>query len=99
MVSSMVSGGEGVELVEERAPAALMVVAGGLIKELGVMEDHQCAGTVRLQRDRHQRFAFRRRVPGPGEDQKLIRHNLAIGAAGLEIFAVVTGEADAVVAA
>src|ERR1700737_100935 len=99
MVSSIVSGHERVELVEERAPAALMVVACGCINELGVMEDHQGAGAARLQRDRPQRFALRRRMPGPGEDQPFIRHDLAVDAAGLEILAIVAREADAVAAA
>src|SRR6185369_12178076 len=94
----MVSGDEGVELVEARAPAALVIVACGFVEELGVMEDHQRAGAIGLQRDRHQRFALRRRMPGPGEHQPLVRHDLAIDAAGLEIFAVVTSEADAVTA-
>src|SRR3954465_702795 len=97
--SSMMSADEGLELVEERGPAALAVVTCGLVEELGVMEDHQRPGTVGLQRNRDQRLALGRRVPGPGEDQALVRHDLAIDAAGLEIFAVVAVEADAIAAA
>src|SRR6266567_1148636 len=99
MMSSLRSGDEGVELVEERAPATLVVVARGFVEELGVMKNHQRAGAVRLQRDRHQRFALRRRMPGPGEDQPLVRHDFAIEAARFEIFAVLAGKRDAVATA
>src|SRR5882757_2478585 len=61
------------QIVEELDPAALVVVAGGLVGKLGVLEGEQRAGAVRLDRDRHQRLAFRGRVPGPAEHQPFVR--------------------------
>src|SRR5207245_3496492 len=49
-------------------------------------------------RDRHQRFAFRRRTPGPAEHEFPVRHHLAIGAADF-MLSVFVGEADAVASA
>src|SRR5690242_17587392 len=98
MFYSRGSGDEGIELVEERAPAALVVVARGFVEELGVMEDHQRTAAFGLERYGDERLPLRRRVPGPGEHQPFVRHDLAIDPAGLEIFAVVANKADPVAA-
>src|SRR5258706_3407335 len=82
------------KIVEHAGPAALMAVARGLIEQLLMVEREQRALAVRLQRDRHQRFAFRRRMPGPAEHQPLVRHHLAIDSADLVIL-VVGRKADA----
>src|SRR6476660_8030503 len=84
------------KIVEHAGPAVLMVVARGLIEQLLVVEREQRAVAVGLQGDRHQRFTFRRRMPGPAEHQPLVRHHLAIDAADIVILTVFLAEADAV---
>src|SRR6476660_9389723 len=84
------------KIVEHAGPALLVAVARGLIEQLLVMEREQRAAAVRLQRDRHQRFAFRGRMPGPAEHQPLVRHHLAIDAADFAILSVFLAEAEAV---
>ena len=87
------------EIAEEFGPAALVVVARGLIDELRVMEGEQGAAAVGPDRHRHLGDALRRRMPGPAEHQPLVRHHLAIDAADLVIFTVGPGELDPVAAA
>src|SRR5258708_12726589 len=82
------------KIVEHADPAALMAVTRGLIEQLLMVEREQRALAVRLQRDRHQGFTFRRRMPGPAEHQPPVRYHLAIDAADFVIL-VVGGEADA----
>src|SRR5258708_3218545 len=89
-----VSGENFFELVERGDPSALVAVTRGSIEQLLVMYGQQRAVAIRLQRHRHLRFAFRRRVPGPAEHQTLVRHHLAIGPADFVIFGI-GGEADA----
>src|SRR5882757_5030501 len=87
------------QLAEQFVPALLVAVARGRIEELLMEQRQQRAGAIRLQRDREQRLALRRRMPGPAEHQPFVRHDLAIDAADLEILAVGACEADAVAAA
>src|SRR6266446_6465779 len=87
------------KLVERADPAVLVGVARGLIEQLFVVEREQRAVAVRLQRDRHQRFALRCRMPGPAEHQPLVRHYLAVDPADLMMLSVFVGEGDAVAAA
>ncbi len=65
------------EPVQGFAPAPLMGIAGSLVGELFVEQREQRAFAVRLADDRHQRLALRRRPPGPGEHQLLVRHHFA----------------------
>src|SRR5215831_4533862 len=58
-----------------------MAVARGLVEELFVGQSQDGPVTVALERDRHQRLAFRRRMPRPREDETFVRHHLAIDAA------------------
>ena len=71
-----------------------MAVARSRIEQLLVVQREQRALAIRLQRDRYLGFPFRRRMPGPVEHQKLVRHHLAINPADFVIF-VVRGETDA----
>src|SRR5712675_2287920 len=84
------------QLAEQFVPALLVAVARGSIEELLMVQRQQRAGAIWLQRDREQRFALRRRMPGPAEHQPFVRYDLAIDTADLEIFAVFAGEVDAV---
>src|SRR5882757_1592581 len=94
------SSGQGsFELTEQFVPALLMTVTRGLVEELLMMQRQQRAGAVRLQRNRQQRLALRRRMPGPAHHQQLVRDNIAIDAADLEMLAVDAGEADPIAAA
>src|ERR1700682_1707669 len=86
--SLIVSGDIFFKLVEHADPPALVAVACGLIEELLMVKRQQRTIAVRLQRNRHQRFAFRRRMPRPAEHQPLVRHHLAIDAAGFVILVV-----------
>src|SRR5258708_39574815 len=74
--------------VERADPAALVAVAGDLIEQLLVRKREQRAVAIGLQRHRHQRFAFRRRVPRPAEHQPLVRYHLAIDAADFVVLVV-----------
>src|ERR1700738_5176531 len=93
-----VSGDKSFKLVERSQPSALVSIARGLIEQLLVGQREQRAVTVRLQRDRDQRFAFRGRMPGPAEHQFLVRNHLAVDTANFVVL-VIGGEADAVTAA
>ena len=73
---------------------ALVVVAGGLIEQCLMVQRQQRAPAVGLQRHRHQRFAFRGRMPGPAEHQFFVRHHLVIDPADFMILSVAVGEAD-----
>src|SRR5882757_7170159 len=84
------------QLAEQFVPALLVAVARGSIEELLMVQRQQRADAIRLQRDREQRFALRRRMPGPAEHQPLVRYDLAIDAADLEMLAIGGVEADAV---
>src|SRR5258708_6453107 len=65
-----------------------MAVARFLVEKLLMRERKQCAIAVALERQRHQGLALRRRLPGPGEHQLLVRHDLAIDAADVVFFSV-----------
>src|SRR5262249_62285291 len=64
-----------------------MPIACLLVEELLVGEREHRTVAVRLDFDRHQRFALRLRLPSPGEDKLLIRHEFAINAADIMLFA------------
>ena len=76
-----------------------MAVARGFVEELFMVQRHQRAAAVRLQRHRDLRFPFRRRVPRPAERDPGVRSHFAIDAADLKILAIAAFEADAVAAA
>src|ERR1700688_976213 len=80
--SCVVSGKIAFQLVAPRGPATLMAVAGGLIEELLMMQRQQRAVAIGLQRDRHQRLAFRGRMPCPAEHQKPVRARGEAGVGG-----------------
>src|SRR4029077_11751405 len=68
-------------------PPALMTIARLFVEKLLVREGEQRAVAVRLALDRDERFQLRRRFPGPGEDELLVRHEFAIDAADVVLFA------------
>src|SRR5271167_3380994 len=65
-----------------------MAVARRLVEQLLMAEREKGAVAIRLQGDRHLRFALGRRVPGPAEDEAAIGHHFAVDAADLVIFTV-----------
>src|SRR6188472_2150749 len=87
------------ELVERSAPAALVAIACSFIEELLVQQCQDRACAVWLDGDGDERLALLRRVPGPGEDELLVRHYLPIDAADLVTLAVFGVEGDSVMAA
>src|ERR1051325_1887162 len=82
------SGDQFLKLVERAGPAPLVTIASLLVEELLVGKGEQRTIAVGLDVDRDQGFAFRRRLPGPGEDEFLVRHEFAIDAADIVLFAV-----------
>src|SRR5882757_580023 len=82
------------QLVERGGPAHAVAVAGGLVEELLMGEREQCAFAVGLERDRHQRFPFRRALPCPGEHQLLVRDDVAVLAADAMLLAAGRAEDD-----
>src|SRR5205085_2493208 len=87
------SGKRPFELAQQFSPALLMTVTRRLVEELLMLQRQQRSGAVGLQRYRQQRLALRRRMPGPAHHQELVRHDVAIDAADLEMLAVRAGEA------
>ena len=75
-------------LVECAVPAALVAVARGRVEELLMRQRQQRAVAVGLDQDRHQRLALRRRLPGPGEYELLVRDDLAIMPADVMLLAI-----------
>src|ERR1700739_300403 len=71
-----------------------MTGARSLVEQMLMMQREQRAVAVRLQGDRHLRFALGRRMPGPAEDEAAGGPHLAINGAGPVIFAV-GGKAEA----
>src|SRR5712675_1462750 len=76
------------QIVECRGPAAPVIVARRLIEELLVRQRQDRAVIVGLEVDRDLRFALGRALPGPGEDQLAVGHDLAIDAAHALVRAV-----------
>src|SRR5258708_15976779 len=76
------------QIVERRGPAAPVIVARRLIEELLVRQRQDRAVIVGLEVDRDLRFALGRALPGPGEDQLAVGHDLAIDAAHALVRAV-----------
>src|SRR3954464_8835801 len=89
------SGEEPLELIERAGPAEFVAVAGFLVEELLVNERQRGAVAVGPQRHGDKRFAFRGRALGPGEDEPLVRHALAVDAADVMLLAVFGVEDDA----
>src|SRR5580692_6114825 len=93
------SGEQLFHLVHGAVPATLVAIAGVVVEELLVGERQQCAVAVRLEQYRHQRFTFGHRFPGPGEDQLLVRHDLAIDTADIVLLAARRAHHPAITAA
>src|SRR5678815_2106933 len=74
---------ERVQLRESAGPATLVVGAGLGIDEAVVQQFEHGAAGVRREFDRHARYAFRRAVPGPAEDQLALGNHFLVGAANL----------------
>src|SRR5438874_2292412 len=81
------SAKEPVELLDCAGPAVAVTIARLLVEELLVGQRQQRAVAIRRDLDRHQGFALRRRFPGPGEDEFLVGHELAIDTADVVLFA------------
>src|SRR5215472_17820582 len=65
-----------------------MAVARRLVEQLLMVERQKRSLAIRLQGDRHQRFALGRRVPGPAEDEAAVGHHLAVDTADLVILSL-----------
>src|SRR6187455_1772286 len=65
---AVISGEQFFELVERAGPTSFVPVARGLVEELFVDQCEERTRAVRLDQDRHERLALRRRAPRPGED-------------------------------
>src|SRR5918996_5644406 len=84
------------EVVEQAAPAALVVVAHLLVEELLVLEQQFSPILYCLENDGDERFALRRAVgPGPSEDKLAVRHDFLVDPGAFVSFAVGAAEHDA----
>src|SRR5579871_1268902 len=93
------SADELLQLVDRAFPAVAVAVARLVVEELLVGERQERAVAVGLEIDGDQRLALRRALPGPGEHQFPVRHELPIDAADVVIFAARRAHQPAIAAA
>src|SRR5579864_6295774 len=85
----------GGDVFQHAGPTAPVVLGGGLIEQLLVLQRQKRAGAVGRRDYGDLGFALRRRMPGPAEHQLLVRDDFLVDAAHFEMLAVAVGEAEA----